>query len=259
MCPLFKLHVAGIEFIIPAYGLFACIGLFCIMLFLYNRIDLLKISFKKFLLLILFMGIGVGIGSKFLFILTKIPDIIANFSIGYLLKTIITSGFVFYGGLFGAILGVCVYSKVFKLNVSKTLNMIVPAFPMFHAFGRLGCFFAGCCYGKVASWGFSLESEPGVLRIPIQLIESGCILLILLVLLLVEKRFNGTKKLLPIYLGLYAIIRFILEFYRGDKIRGIWAGLSTSQWVSILIIVGIIVWKCKTLYYERKVTKDERI
>ena len=54
-------------------------------------------------------------------------------------------------------------------------------FAAFHMFGRIGCFFAGCCYGKEANWGFALENEPEILRIPIQLIESGCIFIILLV------------------------------------------------------------------------------
>ena len=63
------------------------------------------------------------------------------------------------------------------------MNVITPGFAIFHVFGRMGCFFGGCCYGKIATWGIALYDEPGVLRIPIQLIESGCILLIFIVLL----------------------------------------------------------------------------
>lgn len=243
MHPYFYLKILGIDFIIPAYSLFACIGLFFFMLLTYNRIDYLKISFKKFMILILFIVIGVGIGSKALFILTKTQDIIENFSLSYLIKTIITSGFVFYGGLFGALLGTWVYCIIFKMKFSIISNILTPAFPLFHTFGRIGCFFAGCCYGKKASWGYSLANEPDTLRLPIPLFESGCLIVITLLLILIEKKTGGKAKLLPIYLSMYAICRFILEFYRGDEIRGFLFGLSTSQWVSVIILVSVLLWK----------------
>lgn len=241
MNPFFEIKIWEIELRIAAYALFACIGLFFFMMLVYVRIERLNISFRKFLVLILFLVIGVGIGSKLFFILTKTGDVIKNFSITYLLRTIATSGFVFYGGLFGAIIGMWIYSKIFKISFPTLANIITPGFSMFHAFGRIGCFFAGCCYGKIASWGFALENEPEVLRIPVQLIESVILILLTIFLLIVDKKFQDKIMLLPIYLIIYAICRFILEIYRGDEIRGIFIGLSTSQWISVFVILGVCV------------------
>lgn len=252
MHPYFELHILGIKFSIAAYALFACIGLFFLMMLIYKRIFVLKITFNQFLILILFLALGVGIGSKALFVLTKIEDIIANFSILYLINAIVTSGFVFYGGLFGAIIGTIIFSKVFKFNSKRLMNIVTPAFPLFHIFGRIGCFFAGCCYGKEAQWGVALKEESDVLRVPIQLIESGCLVVIFICLLYIEKIWKEKIQLLPIYLGSYAVVRFALEFYRGDEIRGVWFGISTSQWVSICILISIII------YYFYKIFKHKR-
>ena len=120
------------------------------------------------------------------------------------------------------------------------MNVITPGFAIFHVFGRMGCFFGGCCYGKIATWGIALYDEPGVLRIPIQLIESGCILLIFIVLLYIDKKIKNIS-LLSVYLAMYAICRFVLEFFRGDAIRGIWWGISTSQIISLLILLALLI------------------
>lgn len=211
------------------------------MVFLYFREDCLNIQFKDFILEIAFMAAGVAIGSKFLFILTKIPDMIDNFSVKYVIVTIITSGFVFYGGLFGAIIGMLFFSKCKKIHFKELADTVAPGFPLFHMWGRIGCFFAGCCYGKKADWGFALESEPDVLRIPIQLIESFFLFLIFLSLLIIERRFQKHYNLLYLYLLLYSIIRIGTECFRGDAIRGTWMGISTSQWISLLLILYLLI------------------
>ena len=216
--------------------MFASIGAFFAMLVIYNRVASIKdFTYKKFLILITFLGLGVAIGSKTLFILTIIPDIIKNWSVLYAINRIINAGFVFYGGLIGALIGSLLYSQKFKASILQITNTICPSFPLFHAFGRLGCFFGGCCYGKVISYGFyHLESEPDISRIPVQLYESIALIIITLIIFLLDKK---KYPLMPIYLLLYSIWRFIIEFYRGDKIRGIWWIFSTSQWISIIIFI----------------------
>lgn len=228
----------------PAYSLFASLGLWVMMMVLYFRCP--DIPFKRFLVLIFMMVIGVALGSKCLFILTKIPDMIANFSLKHVIHIILTSGFVFYGGLFGACIAVHIFGKVYKADTVQLLNLCSMGFAAFHMFGRIGCFFAGCCYGKEANWGFALENEPEILRIPIQLIESGCIFIILLVIVIIEKIYGTKKKSFKIYLGLYAICRFCTEYFRGDVIRGTWGWFSTSQWISLAILfcLGVSALKC---------------
>lgn len=228
------------EISIPAYSLFAIIGLFTMMMIDYFRYDDKVLSFVEYMILIGFMIIGVGCGSKLLFIVTRIPEIINDFTWKKTIHIIITSGFVFYGGLMGAISGAYIFAIKYKKSPYYILNLVAPGFAAFHVWGRIGCFFGGCCYGKAASWGVALYNEPGILRIPIQLIESACIFCIFLILLAIEKKGNRQASLIEVYLFLYAVCRFVLEFFRGDEIRGIWGGISTSQWISILLLVGII-------------------
>lgn len=240
---------------IPTYSLLASVGLFAMMLHLYFRCD--DLSFKEFLVLILFMVVGVGIGSKCLFLLTKIPEIICDFSIRKFCLTVVNGGFVFYGGLFGAVAGACLFAKIFHKNRQSILHMVSPGFAVFHIFGRIGCFFAGCCYGKRADWGIPMAENPEIVRIPIQLIESACIAGILCTVLIVEKSFGTRCYSLRIYMGCYAFSRFFLEFWRGDQIRGIWGMFSTSQWISLLILGGLLI-ICVNEYSESKKRKDEK-
>lgn len=193
-------------------------------------------SFLRYLLLIGYMVAGVGIGSKALFVITQIPKWLESPTFQNLIHIVWTSGFVFYGGLFGAIAGVVVFAKQYHMAFEKLADLTAPGFPLFHFWGRIGCFFAGCCYGKEANWGVAMASTPDILRIPIQLIEAVCILFIFGMLLYIERK-NVGVSVLRLYLGAYAFCRSILEFYRGDTLRGLWLGLSTSQWISIIILL----------------------
>lgn len=241
MCPYITFYLPHLGiFFIPSYSLFAFVGLFFTMVFLNTRLQKREISFERFLILMLFMGLGVGLGSKALFIFTKIPEILQEFSLQKTLYIIWTSGFVFYGGLLGAIAGIWCFAHLFRIPFHSLLEVIVPGFPLFHFWGRIGCFFAGCCYGQAASWGIPLAAEPGIPRIPIQLIEAACLALIFIGLLLLECTKGSRLSLLKCYLLSYSVCRFILEFFRGDEVRGIWFGLSTSQWISAGIFCSIM-------------------
>lgn len=224
---------------ISSYALFASIGLFCMMLVIYIRNQ--RLLFKEYLSFVGFMVLAAVIGSKFLFIMTQMPDIIAHFSVKYMLHKVITSGFVFYGGLFGAILGCILFSHLKALDVKDMLNLAAPGYSIFHAFGRIGCFFAGCCYGKISTWGFPLQNQPDIMRIPVQLIESFILFVLSGCLISSEKR--GKNDLFKIYIICYAICRFLLEFLRGDTIRGSCFFLSTSQWISLLILLVFCLYK----------------
>ena len=240
---VFTIEIPGIATLFfPAYVTFASIGLFCAMLVAYFRISKTELmNFKRFLILVGFIALGVVVGSKLLFILTQLPHFMEDPSIDNIIHIVITSGFVFYGGLLGALLALYLYARVFKISYRQLSNIIAPSFPLFHMWGRIGCAFAGCCYGVVSDWGIVMEDEPGVIRLPVQFFESGVLLFIFIILLIVEKKYRDKVALMPLYLSLYAVARFILEFFRGDTIRGIWFGLSTSQWISLSIVVVIAV------------------
>ena len=225
---------------IPAYSFFACIGLFFMMLLLYFRTQAAGIPYLRYLLLIGYMVAGVGIGSKALFVVTQIPKWLENPTLQNLAHIIWTSGFVFYGGLLGAIAGSAIFARQFQIPFQTLSNLAAPGFPLFHFWGRIGCFFAGCCYGKPAVWGIAMAEDLSTPRIPVQLIGAVCIAAIFVILLFAERK-HPAVSLLNLYLGLYAVCRFLLEFYRGDTLRGFLLGLSTSQWVSLVILGYLII------------------
>ena len=163
---------------------------------------------------------------------------------------IVYSGGVFYGGLIGGGVAGAIYIRKYKLDVPDVLDILVPSILLFHAFGRVGCFFAGCCYGSEAAWGIaftqSLGAPNGVPLIPVQLFEAGFNLLLLTAMLILRPERKRPGLLLPLYLIAYAVARFVLEFFRGDSSRGVFL-LSTSQWISLLILPAAVVLLVRTI------------
>lgn len=239
-----------IYIVIPTYGALALIGGFVALMFAYFRIDKMKIEFSVLLKAFLVGVVGLFLGSKILFAITRIPWLINNFSIGNLILLIPTSGYVFYGGLFGFIFSIWLFTKNNPEQREKVFRLIVPSMPLFHAFGRIGCFLSGCCYGKALSSNVRI----GMFvfgRIPVQLIEAFLELVIFVVIVLVDKK-KKEVNLLSVYLIMYACVRFTLEFLRGDEIRGIFLGISTSQWISLFIVIYYITKKVR-----KRTAKDE--
>src|SRR5262252_3251753 len=180
------------------------------------------------------------------------------------LLTLARSGGVFYGGLILAVTVALWYIRRVGLPLWTTCDVFAPGIALGHVVGRFGCFFAGCCYGKPTSmpWGITF-TDPfaqtnvgtplGVPLHPTQLYEAGAELLILGVLLFTERKgrpFPG--RTFWLYMLLYAVSRFIIEFYRGDE-RGTVFMFSTSQFISILLAPLAIV----MLAYLSRVTTPE--
>ena len=186
--------------------------------------------------------VGMFLGGRLLYILTTLPLIIKNWSYVMehknILWEVISNGIVFYGGLFGFLLAIKIYIKKYKLDSESYFDLLAPAIPLFHAFGRVGCFFNGCCYGIESdacgiAFHHSAAAPNGVKLLPVQLIGSAGELLLFFLTLRYEKKHHEEGKAIYFYLALYAIGRFILEFFRGDEYRGVYFGLSTSAWISL--------------------------
>ena len=224
-----------IHIILPSYLVMALIGGFFALTFMYLRIEKFQMDFSTFLKMFIACLAGGYAGAKLLYSFTQIPWLFENFSLKNLIMLIPRSGLVFYGGLFGVIFTLLYITRK-KPDLRKSaFGVCVPAMPLFHAFGRIGCFLTGCCYGKELSHPIQL----GVLtlnRVPTQLIESVSEFSLFIILLIIERN-RKEPDLLRIYLVAYAVIRFINEFFRGDEIRGVFLGLSTSQWISLMILV----------------------
>lgn len=155
-------------------------------------------------------------------------------------------GLVFYGGLIFGILFVWIYSSIFKLFPKHELYKLIPALPLAHAIGRIGCFLAGCCYGSQCNLPWSVFMH-GKFRHPTQLYESVLLAGLFLILHKLASKKSLNYLILPIYLLLYGVMRFLLEFFRGDKVRGTYfLSISTSQIIALLMICFSIslIYRC---------------
>jgi phosphatidylglycerol:prolipoprotein diacylglycerol transferase len=163
------------------------------------------------------------------------------------LFTLARSGGVFYGGLIAAVVVALWYLRRHRMPMWTVTDAFAPGIALGHVIGRLGCLFAGCCFGRQTDvpWAITFRNEYAAQNVgtplnvplhPTQLYEAGAELLILVLLLATEKKgrpFPG--RTFWGYMFLYGISRFVIEFYRGDA-RGLVGSLSTSQFVSVLII-----------------------
>lgn len=204
------------------------------MMVIYLRIEKFEVPFETFLKLFIASGIGGFLGSKLLFAITQIPQLVMDFSLRNLLLLIPQSGFVFYGGLFGVIytIRICT-TKNYRLR-ERIYQMIAPTIPLFHGFGRIGCMMAGCCYGRKLRKTVLLFGFFELNRVPVQIIEAIYEFFLCVVVLGMEKHreIDGLK----LYLIAYSFFRFVIEFYRGDDVRGFFLGVSTAQWISLFIL-----------------------
>lgn len=173
------------------------------------------------------------------------------------LFSLVRSGGVFYGGLILAVAVAFWYMRRHTMPLWPTCDAFAPGIALGHVIGRLGCLMAGCCYGKPTHlpWGITftdafagreLGTPLGVPLHPTQLYEAGAELIILGFLLAFERRgrpFPG--RTFWGYLLLYGISRFAIEFFRGDE-RGMVLGLlSTSQFISVVLVPlsGVMLWR----------------
>jgi phosphatidylglycerol:prolipoprotein diacylglycerol transferase len=163
------------------------------------------------------------------------------------LLNVVRSAGVFYGGLIVAVLVAIWYMRRVKLPLWTTADAFAPGIALGHVVGRLGCFMAGCCWGKPTdvAWGITFTNPLaaanvgtplGVALHPTQLYEAAAELIILIALLATERRGrNFAGRTFWIYMLAYAVSRFIIEIYRGDP-RGSIGVLSTSQLISVILV-----------------------
>jgi phosphatidylglycerol:prolipoprotein diacylglycerol transferase len=130
-------------------------------------------------------------------------------------------GLVFFGGFLGALGAGLWYCRKHDIKFLAAVDIAMPSLAIGHFFGRLGCLSAGCCYGRACDnpWAIAMPGHATQIH-PTQLYESSAELLFFAILILMRprKRFHG--QVVATWLILYGLLRFTVEFYRGDKIRG---------------------------------------
>jgi phosphatidylglycerol---prolipoprotein diacylglyceryl transferase len=226
---------------LPTYGLFVAAGYLAAIQWLKGRLADLRLSEDQFWSLIYWVFAGALLGGKLLFLALE-RDQLAS---GWDFVRDLRYGFVFYGGFIGATLLAVLRWRKLRFDFWRVADHFAVALSLGHAIGRLGCLAAGCCYGRFCSlpWGLALGGSPesitprelwGVPLHPTQLYESAANLGIFFFLRKRAARGDGSTFLS--YVALYALARFLVEFFRGDP-RGALGPLSTSQIIALIAAV----------------------
>lgn len=210
-----------------------------------------SLNFYDILILAVY-GLGFGIvGAKLFYLLINISyirfDLLLHPEyVGAMLR----GGFVFYGGIPFGLAGIWLGGRIHHIDPKPYFRCCLPVIPLTHGFGRIGCFLAGCCYGIPYSGPFAVTYHSdtagltGVALFPVQLLEALAEFAICALLLALVLYSGGKRNLLALYLLLYGSVRFFLEFLRYDAERGHLLWFSTSQWVSLFIILCVILYAC---------------
>ena len=219
---------------ISFYSILGVVGLLAALLLCIKRRRKYDLQRDDLVNIMAYSVIGIVVGSKLLALICMIPQFIEYWDkiqwSNEFLQAIMQSGFVFYGGFGGVILAFYIYCRQFGLPFGKVMEMAAPAFPLFHFFGRLGCYTAGCC--------------GGIDGFPMQLVEAFGNLAIFAVIIFVQDRRSAFTKTFPLYMLIYGCMRFALEFFRGDPERGFIGPLSVSQWISaVVVLIAVLILK----------------
>ncbi len=238
-------------FKIHTYGLMIVIG-FLIGLYLIHKEGKKRGLNADRIVDVSFWGLGLGLlGGRIVYILTR-----WDYFSSHLIEVFYfwEGGLVFYGGFIGGFIAFYIFTKKYKLPFLETVDIAVPSLAIAHFFGRLGCFSAGCCFGRPVlgslPWAVTFHNPlslapQGIPLHPTQLYDALNALIIFAVLMFMRPRKKFVGEQLCIYMILYSIGRSIVEVYRGDSIRGfvIDPYLSTSQFISIFIFVtAVVLW-----------------
>lgn len=245
------------SFSVYSYGFMIAIGIILAGVMFMKRADKEKYNDDS-LFNALFLTVLFGmLGGKILYILVNIKSVIDDPSI--LLNY--GEGFVVYGGILAGVIALAFYSKKKKWNVLETFDLAAPSVALGQAFGRIGCFLAGCCYGKETNLWIGVKfptnslAPSGVYLHPTQLYSSAFDFALVIVLILFARNNKKKGRVFSMYLILYSIGRFLVEFLRNDE-RGAIGILSTSQFIAIFtLILGIIIFNFDKL--KRRVKKSE--
>ncbi len=215
---------------VHSYGLMIALAILVSAIAIYREAPREKINADHVLEAVIVAAIFGLLGSRILYILLNW---------GYYstkpLSAILTQfeGLTFYGAMFGGVIALFVWSRWRQFGFLKMADLLAPYLALGYAFGRIGCFLNGCCYGKEASvpWALPINMADTVLRHPVQLYAAfgGLIIFILLKLLRPHRPFVGF--LLLTLFAFYGILRFIVEFFRYSDVA--WIGLSTAQLFSL--------------------------
>jgi phosphatidylglycerol:prolipoprotein diacylglycerol transferase len=242
------------DFPVNTYGVFLALAFLCAILVTVKLAERDGLPRQKIYDLSLWMLLASLIGSKILMLFTE-PEYRQN--LWQLLSLdFLRSGGVFYGGMLGAVIAGYLLMRRYKLPWWRTADACGPGIALGNFFGRQGCFAAGCCWGEPTTlpWGVKFtELGHQITGVPIdthlhptQLYESFSMLIVFFFLLWLHKHRKFTGQVILFYALLYSVVRFSIEFVRGDPrgdILGLTSltGLSTSQMLSLVVGITALI------------------
>nr|WP_296156029.1 prolipoprotein diacylglyceryl transferase [uncultured Blautia sp.] len=224
------------SFTVYGYGFMIAVGILAAWITIDFRAARQKLDRDCVFYLIIWCLLGGICGAKLLYWITEWKSILQNPD--FLLDSI-ADGFVVYGGIIGGILAGWLYCRHKKISFLKYFDLAVPSVALAQGFGRIGCLLAGCCYGSETSGFFSITfrtsdfAPNNVALIPTQIYSSILDFIHFGILILIAGHKKSDGQVAAFYLIFYSMGRFILEFFRGDLIRGTVGVLSTSQFISL--------------------------
>ncbi len=242
------------SFALPTYGFLMATGFLSALFLLRKRAPRFGLSPDDAADLGVWVLLAGLVGAKLLLLIVEWKRF--NLLEGRSLLELLRSGGVFYGGLIGAIVAAVVFLRIRRLDFWAVADAVAPSIALGQAIGRLGCFAAGCCWGKECHlpWAITFtnpiaEQNVGVpLGVPLhptQLYEAiGTLLLFGLLLLFEKRRFSG--ETFARYVIGYALLRGAIELFRGDPRGEVFGLMSTSQFIALcglLVGVAILVWR----------------
>lgn len=248
-------EIFGIK--IPTYGLMTALAYGLAIYYCVKNRKYLGVSKEVLADILFYIILGALIGGKIFYIFFNWDSFCASTLIEK-----IRFGFVFYGGFIGAIIALLLCVKNKGITLIKAMDFFAPALALGHAIGRIGCFLAGCCYGKPThSLLGVMFNNPDTLvphhlqhthLYPTQLFESiaNFILFIILAKIYKSQKKQGTTALT--YIMGYALIRFIIEFFRGDDRGSSLLGLYPSQIIALILFIGATFWLFRGCLWKNK-------
>ncbi|MBC8199538.1 MAG: prolipoprotein diacylglyceryl transferase [Desulfobacterales bacterium] len=233
-------------FSIHTYGFFIAMGFIAGILLAKREAKRLGEDPERIMDLSFYLLIAAIVGSRLFYIFINpeifVSDILESFRIW-------NGGLVFYGGFIAALIVGLIYLKIKKMPLWRTMDIAAPSLALGQFFGRLGCFSAGCCYGKACDlpWAVTFTNPDTLAPIgipihPTQLYQAlgNLSIFAFLWFFRTRKKFDG--HLFWMYVMLYAIIRSFIEIFRGD-FRGepIFGVLSVAQAIGIIMVPAAVI------------------
>lgn len=226
---------------VHTYGLCIGIGIAAALLLIWCRAERRGMDTQdvnRLVLLVLVTGFA---GAKFFYLFAHMDEFLSD-----PLGTLGAEGFVVYGGIVCGLLAAYLFCRKRSLPFSAWADGFIPGVAVAQGFGRIGCFFAGCCFGVPAQGALGVVfpagslAPAGVPLVPVQLFSAAGDFLLAALLLLLDRKKPRAGLLTGLYLLLYSIGRFLIEFLRSDP-RGAVGALSTSQFIALFTAVAAIV------------------